>query len=85
MSVLPREEEPGLPLQRAASACHWVGASNRAANVKANHQALANLIKTDHADVAGSFLVRQAEALFNPPKPVQDQELFFLSLDGHPC
>ncbi|XP_047087581.1 factor of DNA methylation 1-like [Lolium rigidum] len=53
-----------------------VGASNRAAKVKANHQALANLLKTDHADAAGSLPSRQAEALFNPPKPVQDQELF---------
>ncbi|XP_047091455.1 factor of DNA methylation 1-like [Lolium rigidum] len=53
-----------------------VGASNRAAKVKANHQALANLLKTDHADAAGSLPWRQAEALFNPPKPVQDQELF---------
>ncbi|KAM0864825.1 hypothetical protein ACQ4PT_043654 [Festuca glaucescens] len=53
-----------------------VGASNRTAKVKANHQALANLLKTDHADVAGSLPPRQAKALFNPPKPVQDQELF---------
>jgi hypothetical protein len=53
-----------------------VGASNRAAKVKANHQALAKLLKTDHADAAGSLPSRQAEALFNPPKPVQDQELF---------
>ena len=53
-----------------------VGASNRAAKVKANHHALANLLKTDHADAAGSLPVRQAEALFNPPKPVQEQELF---------
>jgi hypothetical protein len=37
---------------------------------------LANLLQTDHADVAGSLIVRQAEALFDPPKPVQDQELF---------
>jgi hypothetical protein len=53
-----------------------VGASNRAAKVKANHQALAKLLKTDHADAAGSLPARQAEALFNPPKPVQDQELY---------
>uniref|UniRef100_A0ACD5Y2Z8 Uncharacterized protein n=2 Tax=Avena sativa TaxID=4498 RepID=A0ACD5Y2Z8_AVESA len=53
-----------------------VGASNRAAKVKANHQALANFLKTDHADAAGSLPARQAEALFNPPKPVQDRELF---------
>jgi hypothetical protein len=32
-----------------------VGASNRAANVKANYQAVANLLKTDHADAAGSL------------------------------
>jgi hypothetical protein len=53
-----------------------VGASNRPAKVKANHQALATLLKTDHADAAGSLPVRQAEALFNPPKPVQNQELY---------
>ena len=53
-----------------------VGASNRAAKVKANHQALASLLKNDHADAAGSLPARQAEALINPPKPVQDQELF---------
>uniref|UniRef100_A0A453RXW0 Factor of DNA methylation 1-5/IDN2 domain-containing protein n=1 Tax=Aegilops tauschii subsp. strangulata TaxID=200361 RepID=A0A453RXW0_AEGTS len=53
-----------------------VGASNRAAKVKANHQALASHLKTDHADAAGSLPPRQAVALINPPKPVQDQELF---------
>ncbi|CAM0911248.1 unnamed protein product [Alopecurus aequalis] len=53
-----------------------VGASNRAAKVKAKHQALASLLKTDHADAAGLLPVRQAEALINPPKPVQDQELY---------
>ena len=51
-----------------------MGASNR--STKANHQALANLFKTDHADVAGSLLARQADALIEPPKFVQDQELF---------
>jgi hypothetical protein len=34
-----------------------VGASNRAAKVKANHQALANHLKNDHADAAGSLPV----------------------------
>ncbi|XBI41302.1 hypothetical protein VPH35_125775 [Triticum aestivum] len=53
-----------------------VGASNHAAEVKANHLALANHLKTDHADAAGSLPPRQAEALMNPPRPLQDQELF---------
>lgn len=53
-----------------------VGASNRAAKVKANHLALANLLKNDYSDAAGSLPSRQADALINPPKPVQDQELF---------
>ena len=47
-----------------------------ASKVKANHQALANLLKTDHAGAAGSWWVRQATALINPPKPVQEHELF---------
>ncbi|PUZ50145.1 hypothetical protein GQ55_6G036500 [Panicum hallii var. hallii] len=53
-----------------------VGASNRAAKVKANHQALAKLLKEDHADAAGTLPSRQALALSNPPKPVKDQEVF---------
>ncbi|KAK3122744.1 hypothetical protein QOZ80_8AG0617580 [Eleusine coracana subsp. coracana] len=53
-----------------------VGASNRAAKVKANHQALAKLLKEDHADAAGNLPRRQAAALNNPPKPVKDQEVF---------
>jgi len=32
-----------------------VGASNRAAKVKANHQALAKLLKEDHADAAATL------------------------------
>ena len=43
-----------------------VGASNHASKVKANHQVLDNLLKTDHADAAGSLPQRQAEAPFNP-------------------
>ncbi|CAO2199881.1 unnamed protein product [Urochloa humidicola] len=53
-----------------------VGASNRAAKVKANHQALAKLLKEDHADAAATLPPRQAVALSNPPKPVKDQEVF---------
>ncbi|KAL6857034.1 hypothetical protein ACP4OV_018416 [Aristida adscensionis] len=53
-----------------------VGASNRAAKVKANHQALAKLLKEDHADAAATLPPRQAVALSNPPRPVQDQEMF---------
>lgn len=53
-----------------------VGASNRAAKVKANHQALAKLLKEDYADAAGTLPPRQAAALNNPPKPVKDQEIF---------
>jgi hypothetical protein len=53
-----------------------VGASNRAAKVKANHQALAKLLKEDHADAAGTLLPQQASALKNPPKPAKDQEVF---------
>ena len=53
-----------------------VGASNRAAKVKANHQALAKLLKEDHADAAATLPPRQALALSNPPKPVKDQEVF---------
>ncbi|KAK3121043.1 hypothetical protein QOZ80_8BG0645200 [Eleusine coracana subsp. coracana] len=53
-----------------------VGASNRAPKVKANHQALAKLLKEDHADAAGNLPPRQAAALNNPPKPVKDQEVF---------
>jgi len=53
-----------------------VGASNRAAKVKANHQALAKLLKEDHADAAATLPPRQAIALSNPPKPVQDLEVF---------
>ncbi|TVU42766.1 hypothetical protein EJB05_09187 [Eragrostis curvula] len=53
-----------------------VGASNRAAKVKANHQALAKLLKEDHADAAGTLPPRQAAALSNPPKPMKDQEIF---------
>jgi AICAR transformylase/IMP cyclohydrolase PurH len=51
-----------------------VGASNCAEKVKANHQVLTNLVKTDHADVAGSLLARRADAEHS--KRVQDQELF---------
>jgi hypothetical protein len=53
-----------------------VGASNRAAKVKANHQALAKLLKEDHADAAATLPPRQAIALSNPPKPVKDEEVF---------
>ncbi|XP_062192613.1 factor of DNA methylation 1-like isoform X2 [Phragmites australis] len=53
-----------------------VGASNRAAKVKANHQALAKLLKEDHADAAGTLPPQQAVALSNPRKPVQDQDMF---------
>lgn len=53
-----------------------VGASNRAAKVKANHQALAKLLKEDHADAAGTLPPQQAAALSNPRKPVQDQDMF---------
>ncbi|XP_066353321.1 factor of DNA methylation 5-like [Miscanthus floridulus] len=53
-----------------------VGASNRAAKVKANHQALAKLLKEDHADAAATLPPCQAIALSNPPKPVQDLEVF---------
>ncbi|XBI13184.1 hypothetical protein VPH35_139947 [Triticum aestivum] len=53
-----------------------VGASNHAAEVKTNHLALANHLKTDYANAAGSLPPRQDEALMNPPRPVQDQELF---------
>lgn len=53
-----------------------VGASNRAAKVKANHQALAKLLKEDHADAAATLPPRQAIALNNPPKPVKDKEVF---------
>lgn len=53
-----------------------VGASNRAAKVKANHQALAKLLKEDHADASATLPPRQALALSNPPKPVKDQEVF---------
>nr|CAB3480018.1 unnamed protein product [Digitaria exilis] len=53
-----------------------VGASNRAAKVKANHQALAKLLKEDHADAAATLPPRQAITLNNPPKPVKDQEVF---------
>ncbi|CAD6341584.1 unnamed protein product [Miscanthus lutarioriparius] len=40
-----------------------VGASNCAAKVKANHQALAKLLKEDHADAAATLPPRQAIAL----------------------
>ncbi|CAL5008428.1 unnamed protein product [Urochloa decumbens] len=53
-----------------------VGASNRAAKVKANHQALAKLLKEDHADAAATLPPRQAVALSNPQKPVKDREVF---------
>ncbi|XP_066358141.1 protein INVOLVED IN DE NOVO 2-like [Miscanthus floridulus] len=53
-----------------------VGASIRAAKVKANHQALEKLLKEDHADAAATLPPRQAIALSNPPKPVQDLEVF---------
>ncbi|WVZ95030.1 hypothetical protein U9M48_040840 [Paspalum notatum var. saurae] len=53
-----------------------VGASNRAAKVKANHQGLAKLLKEDHADAAATLPPRQAIALSNPPKPVKDKEVF---------
>lgn len=53
-----------------------MGASNRAAKVKANHQALANLLKIDYADAAGSLPSQQVVAPSNPPRPMQDQELF---------
>jgi hypothetical protein len=53
-----------------------VGASNCAEKVKANHQVLTNLVKTDHADVAGSLLARRVDAVIKHSKPVQDQELF---------
>ncbi|KAJ1267306.1 hypothetical protein BS78_07G046200 [Paspalum vaginatum] len=53
-----------------------VGASNRAAKVKANHQALAKLLKEDHADAAATLPPRQAIALSDPPKPVKDKEVF---------
>lgn len=53
-----------------------VGASNRAAKVKANHQALAKLLKEDHADAAATLPAWQAIALSNAPKPAQDQEAF---------
>ena len=43
---------------------------------KANHQALANLLKTDRADAVSSLSSRQADALINPSKHVQDHELF---------
>lgn len=79
MHVLPREEEAVVQdyhyydlLQHAIG----VGASNCAAKVKTNHQALANLLNTYHADAPGSLPAREANALIKPPKPVQDQELF---------
>ncbi|RCV30005.1 hypothetical protein SETIT_6G059700v2 [Setaria italica] len=53
-----------------------VGASNRAAKVKANHQALAKLLKEDHADAAATLPPLQAIALSNPPKSVKDEEVF---------
>ncbi|KAM3279716.1 hypothetical protein ACQJBY_046845 [Aegilops geniculata] len=56
---------------------HAIGlsASNHAAKVKANHQALANHLETDHADAAASRPVRQTEALINPPRPSPVQDL----------
>jgi hypothetical protein len=50
-----------------------VGASNRAANVKANNHALGNLLKTDHADasklIAGATSLRLCKirsSMFGP-------------------
>uniref|UniRef100_A0A0D9YQM7 Factor of DNA methylation 1-5/IDN2 domain-containing protein n=1 Tax=Oryza glumipatula TaxID=40148 RepID=A0A0D9YQM7_9ORYZ len=53
-----------------------VGASNRAPKVKANHMALANLLKNDYADAAGSLPSRQAVGPSFPPRPLQDQEVY---------
>ncbi|KAF0901261.1 hypothetical protein E2562_038834 [Oryza meyeriana var. granulata] len=53
-----------------------VGTSNRAPKVKANHMALANLLKNNYANAAGSLPSRQVVAPSNPPRPLQDQEVY---------
>ncbi|KAG8086794.1 hypothetical protein GUJ93_ZPchr0010g7918 [Zizania palustris] len=53
-----------------------LGASNRAPKVKANHLALSNLLKNDYAKAAEPLLSQQVVAPSNPPRPLQEQELF---------
>ncbi|XP_006659121.1 factor of DNA methylation 1-like [Oryza brachyantha] len=53
-----------------------VGASNRAPKVRANHMALANLLKNDYTDAAGSLPSQQVVAPSNPPRPLPDQEVY---------
>uniref|UniRef100_A0A0D9X4I4 Factor of DNA methylation 1-5/IDN2 domain-containing protein n=1 Tax=Leersia perrieri TaxID=77586 RepID=A0A0D9X4I4_9ORYZ len=53
-----------------------VGASNRAPKVKANHMALAKLLKNDYANAAESLPSRQVAAPSNPPQPLQGQEVY---------
>jgi len=74
--ILSRKKKQDYRYNELLQHAVGVGASNRAAKVKANHQALAKLLKEDHADASATLPPRQALALSNPPKPVKDQEVF---------